>query len=86
MSPTTKARWARARRFNTAESDRLVAFVTLFDEAISLFENNQTAATEWMTSSVRGLGSKRPIDLLRTRVETKAVFDLIGQLERGVLV
>lgn len=48
------------------------------DEAISLFENNQTAATERMTSPVRGLGSKHPIDQLRTRVETKAVFDLIA--------
>ncbi|WP_223616279.1 antitoxin Xre-like helix-turn-helix domain-containing protein [Pseudomonas sp. BF-B-30] len=86
MSPTTMARRAKAGRFDTVESDRLVALVVLFDEALSLFENDKTAATEWMSSPVRGLGSKRPIDMLRTRVETKAVLDLIGQLERGVLV
>ncbi|MNN41682.1 hypothetical protein D3C81_1558150 [compost metagenome] len=86
MSPTTLARRAKAGRFNTLESDRLVALVTLFDEALSLFENDKVAAAEWMSSPVRGLGSRRPIDMLGTRVETKAVLDLIGQLERGVLV
>ena len=86
MSPTTLARRAKAGRFNTLESDRLVALVTLFDEALSLLENDKAAATEWMSSPARGLGSKCPIDMLGTRVETKAVFDLIGRLERGVLV
>ncbi|MNY72187.1 hypothetical protein D3C86_2106850 [compost metagenome] len=58
----------------------------VFEEALSLFGNDKVAATEWMHSPVRGLGSKRPIDMLGTRVETNAVFDLIGQLEKGVLV
>ncbi|MNF93326.1 hypothetical protein D3C84_759980 [compost metagenome] len=86
MSPTTMARRAKAGRFNILESDRLVALVAVFEDALCLFGNNEAAATEWMSSPVRGLGSKRPIDMLGTRVETKAVFDLIGQLERGVLV
>ncbi|MNQ79966.1 hypothetical protein D3C85_949280 [compost metagenome] len=86
IAPSTLARRAKAGRFNTVESDRLVALVAVFEEALSLFENDVAAATEWMSSPVRGLGSKRPIDMLRTRVETKAVFDLIGQLEKGMLV
>lgn len=86
LSPTTMARRAKAGRFNTVESDRLVVLVTLFDEVLSLFESDKAAASEWMSSPVRGLGSKRPIEMLGTRVETKAVLDLIGRLERGVLV
>jgi putative toxin-antitoxin system antitoxin component (TIGR02293 family) len=86
MSPTTMARRARAGRFNTLESDRLVALVAVFEEALSLFENDVAAATEWMSTPVRGLGSKRPLDMMRTRVETEAVIDLIGRLERAVLV
>jgi putative toxin-antitoxin system antitoxin component (TIGR02293 family) len=86
MSPITMARRAKAGRFNTVESDCLVSLVAVFEEALSLFENDVAAATEWMSTPVRGLGSKRPIDMLGTRVETKAVFDLIGQLEKGVLV
>jgi putative toxin-antitoxin system antitoxin component (TIGR02293 family) len=86
MSPTTVARREKAGRFNTFESDRLVALVVVFEEALSLFENDVSAATEWMSSPVRGLGSKCPLDMLGMRVESEAVLDLIGRLERGILV
>lgn len=86
VSPTTMARRAKVGRFNTVESDRLVALIVVFEDALSLFENDVAVATEWMSSPVQGLGSKRPIDMLGTRVETKAVLDLIGRLERGILV
>ncbi|WP_429582094.1 antitoxin Xre/MbcA/ParS toxin-binding domain-containing protein [Pseudomonas frederiksbergensis] len=49
-----------------------------------LFEDDVTAAMEWMSSPARGLGSKRPLE--RARVETRAFVDLIGLLESGVLV
>jgi putative toxin-antitoxin system antitoxin component (TIGR02293 family) len=64
----------------------LVALVAVFEQALSLFEDDVAAATEWMSSPVCGLGSKRPLDMMGTRVETKAIFDLIGRLERGVFV
>ncbi|WP_447802046.1 type II RES/Xre toxin-antitoxin system antitoxin [Pseudomonas serbica] len=86
MSRTTMARRAKAGRFNTIESDRLVALLAVFEDALSLFENDVAAATEWMSTPVRGLGSKRPLDMMRTRVETEAVIDLIGRLESAVLV
>ena len=84
--PTTLSRRARAGRFNTLESDRLFAVITVFEEALSLFESDVSAATEWISTPVRGLGSKRPLDMMRTREETKAVFDLIRRLEKNVLV
>ena len=86
IAPSTLARRAKAGRFNAVESDRLVAMVAVFDGALGLFENDKAAATKWMSSPVRGLGSKRPLDMLGTGVETKAVFELMGQLERGILV
>ncbi|MHC8386494.1 type II RES/Xre toxin-antitoxin system antitoxin [Pseudomonas sp. MDT2-39-1] len=86
ISPTTLARRAKAGRFNAIESDRLVALVAVFEDALCLFENDKTAATEWMSSPVRGLGSRCPLDMLGTRVETNAVFDIICRLEKGVLV
>jgi putative toxin-antitoxin system antitoxin component (TIGR02293 family) len=86
IAPSTLARRAKAGRFNTLESDRLVALVAVFEGALCLFENDKVGAAEWMRSPVRGLGSRRPIDMLGTRVETLAVVDLIGQLEWGVLV
>ena len=86
IAPSTLARRTEAGRFNAVESDRLVALVAVFEEALCLFENDVAAATEWMSTPVRGLGSKRPLDMMRTRVETEAVIDLIGRLERAVLV
>lgn len=69
ISPSTLARRAKAGRFNTAESDRLVALVSVFQEALSLFEGDVRAASEWMRSPVRGLG-KCTLEMLETRVET----------------
>ena len=76
---------AKVGRFNTVESDRLVALISVFQETLTLFEGDVSAAKEWLTSPVRGLGSKRPLEMLGTRVEANAVLDLIGRLERGVL-
>ncbi|MFJ3368002.1 antitoxin Xre/MbcA/ParS toxin-binding domain-containing protein [Pseudomonas sp. NPDC086251] len=58
----------------------------VFEQALSLFEDNVAAATESMSSPARGLGSKRPLEMLRTRVESNAVLDLIGRLQRGILM
>lgn len=86
MSPTMSAHRAKSGRLNTAQSDRLVALIVMFEQACSLFENDAAAAAKWISSPVQGLGLKRPIDMLRTRVEANAVLDLVGRLERGVLV
>jgi putative toxin-antitoxin system antitoxin component (TIGR02293 family) len=86
LPPATLARRAKAGRFNTVESNRLVALIAVIEQALSLFENDLATATEWMSTPVRGLGSKRPLDMMKTRVETMAISDLIGRLERGVLV
>ncbi|WP_448125351.1 type II RES/Xre toxin-antitoxin system antitoxin [Pseudomonas veronii] len=85
VSPQTFARRAKAGRFSTIESDRLVSLIAVFQETLTLFEGDVSAAKEWLTSPVRGLGSKRPLEMLGTRVEANAVLDLIGRLERGVL-
>lgn len=85
-TPSTLAGRAKAGRFNTAESDRLMALIAVFEKACVLFENDAGAARKWKTTSIRGLGTKRPLEMLRTRVETNAVLDLIGRLETGVLV
>ena len=86
MSPAMLARRAKTGRLNAAESDRLIALIAVYEASLSLFENDAVAAKKWMNSRVRGLGSRRPLDMLGTRVETNAVLDLIGRLERVVVV
>lgn len=75
----------KAGRFNASESDRLIALVIVYQEAIALFEGDAEAANKWMDSPAPRLDSKRPLEMLGTRVETAAVLDLIGRLERGGL-
>jgi putative toxin-antitoxin system antitoxin component (TIGR02293 family) len=86
VSPSTMARRAKAARFSSLESDRLAALIAVFENALTLFEDDVAAATDWMSTPIRGLGSKRPLDMMRTRVETEAVIDLLGRLERVALV
>ena len=79
MLPTTLSRRARAGRLNTLESDRLFAVISVFEESLSLFKNDVIAMMEWMTTPVRGLGSKSPLDIMRTRMETNVVIDPAGR-------
>ena len=37
-------------------------------------------------SNVRGLGNKKPLNMLGTSAESQALLSLIGQLEKGVFV
>ena len=84
ISRSTLARRAKAGRLTCVESDRLYSIATIFDAAIELFEGDVLAVRDWMTSPVRGLDGKAPMKMLGTRVETRAVLDLIGQLEHGL--
>lgn len=85
ISRSTLARRVKAGRLTCAESDRLYSIATIFDAAIELFEWDVMAVRNWMTSPVRGLDGKAPMEMLSTRVESRAVLDLIGRLEHGVI-
>lgn len=86
ISPTTLARRAKAGRLTCAESDRLYSLTLVLHAASERFEGDAEAVKRWITSPVRGLGSKTPLEMLGTRVETQAVIDLLGRLENGVAV
>ncbi|WP_449102593.1 antitoxin Xre-like helix-turn-helix domain-containing protein [Pseudomonas extremaustralis] len=85
MSHSTLVRRAKAGRFTCAESDRLYSLTTVLDAAYELFEGDVSTARDWMISLARGLGKNAPLNMLRTRLETQAVLDLIGRLEQGVI-
>jgi len=85
MSRSTLARREKDGRFTCAESDRLYSLTTVLDAAYELLEGDVWAVRNWMISPAHGLARKAPLQMLRTRVETQAVLDLISQLEHGVL-
>ncbi|PAJ76260.1 antitoxin [Pseudoalteromonas sp. NBT06-2] len=84
IASATLQRRAKSGKFNRDESDRLYRFAEVFKAALDLFEGNNDSASLWLKSQVRGLGNKRPVDMLATSAETEAVLDLIGRLEHGV--
>jgi len=55
-------------------------------EAVALFEGDQKAAEHWLSMPVRGLGRKKPHDLLATKKGVQQVRDIIGRLEHGVFI
>lgn len=86
IPPATLRRRLEAGQFKQDESDRLYRYAEVMKAAIDLFEGDQEATNQWLQNKVRGLGDKRPIDMLGTTAETEAVLDLIGRLEQGVFV
>lgn len=84
IAPATLHRRAKAGHFTSDESDRLYRFTDVFVAAVDLFEGDQKQAVSWMTSNIKGLGNKRPLDMLSTSAGCDAVADMIGRLEHGV--
>lgn len=80
----TLARRKGAGRFEPDESDRLARISRVFARAIELFEGDTGSAREWLTSSVRGLGGRSPIEFASTDVGAIEVENLIGRLEHGI--
>ena len=65
------------------DEERLTAITKATKE---FFENNDNAAQQWLTKPVRGLGYKRPVDMVHTDKDTELVLNLINCLEHGMFV
>jgi len=86
LSGRTLARRKETGRLQPVESDRLVSFLTVYNEALQLFGGNAEKATKWLSSAERALGGQRPIDYIVTELGTREVLTLINRLEHGVFV
>ena len=86
-SQSTLQQSAKTGKLNKNEIDnRLGRLGKILRAAEGLFEGDKEAAIGWLTHPVRGLGYKRPIDLLETSAESDSVIGLIECLERGIFV
>ncbi|GAA5141198.1 type II RES/Xre toxin-antitoxin system antitoxin [Thalassotalea piscium] len=84
LPQTTLIRRAKSGYFNTTESDSFFRFAAVFQAALDLFEGDKLKSSQWLNSSVKGLGDRKPIDMLKTSAESQAVLNLIGRLEHGI--
>jgi putative toxin-antitoxin system antitoxin component (TIGR02293 family) len=62
---------------NSAEFEGIVQMAT------DLFEGDQSAAMNWLTTSKAVLQSRTPVESVRTESGAEEVKDLIGRLEHG---
>lgn len=82
----TFQRRVKGGRFSREESDRLFRLAELYNAALGLFEGDSDGARRWIQETVRGLGGRRPVDMVNTSVEAWAAMELIGRLEYGIAV
>ena len=74
---------ARRKVFKADESDRIYRLATLFQKAVELF-GNLDSARRWFVKPQRALGGKTPLRCAETTVGAQEVEGLIGRLEHGV--
>ena len=80
----TMSRRKAAGKLRPDESERLLRFATIFENAIELFDGDKAAATRWLRAPQRALGGQPPLEFAKTEVGAREVEDLIGRLEHGV--
>ncbi len=52
--------------------------------AIELFEGDADAARDWLTTQLRALGNRAPLEFARTDAGAIEVDNLVGRLEHGI--
>ena len=85
LPQATFARRRAAKRLSPQESDRVYRIATVYRDVLALFEGDEGAARDWLSSPAVGLGGQIPLDLLDTAAGADRVRTLIGRLEHGIV-
>lgn len=75
---------AAAERLNPTQGDRLYRLARIVAFAEEVLEDPERAH-RWLQEPQRGLGNRRPLDLLQNEAGAREVEDLLGRIEYGVL-
>lgn len=86
ITPTTLLRREKTGRFSVDESDRLFCFLQLNKSAIDLFDGDLSSSSAFLLATNKGLGGRKPIDMIRTTAEHAAVLNFIHQIDFSVVV
>ena len=84
ITPRTMSRRRTEKRLSPQESDRLVSISRLLALTFELFEGEEEIAVRWFTSPRRIFDDLSPLEMSATEEGSRAVENLIGQLEHGV--
>ena len=70
------------KRLSAPESEKMLRVGQIFDEAEEVFGSAEEAKT-WINSGQRGLGGRKPLELLDTDVGAGTVRDLLSAIKYG---
>lgn len=84
LPPRTLARRKSSGRLSSDESEKLLRLSAVFEQAVALFEGDQTSALRWLTTPKKDIENETPLAYARTELGAREVEDLIGRLEYGV--
>jgi putative toxin-antitoxin system antitoxin component (TIGR02293 family) len=84
LTPRTLARRKSSGRLSSDESEKLLRLSAVFEQAVDLFEGDQTSALKWLTSPKKEIENETPLAYARTELGAREVENLIGRLEHGV--
>ncbi|HEU0208422.1 MAG TPA: antitoxin Xre/MbcA/ParS toxin-binding domain-containing protein [Candidatus Udaeobacter sp.] len=83
ISRSTLQRRKAAGRLSPDESDKVVRFTRLLQQATELFGNVEKARA-WLKHPQFGLGGAVPLDYAATETGAREVEDLLGRMKYGV--
>ena len=72
-------------KLSISEGDRLFRMARIFALAVSVLESEEMAR-KWLHRTQRGLGGRKPIEVIQTEAGAQEVGDLLEKIEFGVLV
>jgi len=81
---TTLHRRQAAGRLSKEESDKVVRYAQLHDQAVRLFEGNNEQANQWLHESLALLAGESPFQHASTEAGDREIEQLIGRIEHGV--
>lgn len=82
-SPRTLGRRQEEGRLSPEESDRLYRYARLFERAVEVLGDEESACT-WMKTDQLRLGGRVPLEVARFEPGAREVEDLLGRVERGL--
>jgi putative toxin-antitoxin system antitoxin component (TIGR02293 family) len=85
ISEGTFSRRIKSGRLSQQESERLLRLSHVFERAAALHGGDQISARQWLQTPIPALGNQRPLDLTQTEPGARAVEDLIGRIEHGIV-
>ncbi|MFS2225004.1 antitoxin Xre/MbcA/ParS toxin-binding domain-containing protein [Pantoea sp. B65] len=76
----------RKDRLSPIESESITRYVTAFDLALSLFNNDYHKTINWMDTPARVLGGETPNQAMKTETGARDVMSLIEGIKHGVVM